>query len=66
MANKYGKTPAQVIIRWHLQNDLIVIPKSVTPERIRENISVADFELSHADMEAIDALNVNERTGKTR
>ena len=63
LANKYGKTPAQVIIRWHLQNDLIVIPKSVTPERIVENISVADFELSLADKKTIDALNLNERTG---
>ena len=63
LGEKYGKTPAQVIIRWHLQNDLIVIPKSVTPERIVENISVADFELSFADKKAIDALNLNERTG---
>ena len=63
LGKKYGKTPAQVIIRWHLQNDLIVIPKSVTPERIVENISVADFELSFADKKAIDALNLNERTG---
>ena len=63
LGNKYGKTPAQVIIRWHIQNDLIVIPKSVTPERIIENISVADFELSLADKRAIDALNLNERTG---
>ncbi len=63
IGDKFGKTPAQVIIRWHLQNDLIVIPKSVTPERIKENSEVADFELSHSDMEMIDALNLNERTG---
>lgn len=63
MGEQYGKTPAQVIIRWHLQNDLIVIPKSVTPERIKENGEVADFELSASDMESVSALNRNERTG---
>lgn len=63
IGRKYGKTPAQVIIRWHLQNDLIVIPKSVTPERIIENITVADFELSRSDIETINALNLDERSG---
>lgn len=59
----YGKTPAQVIIRWHLQHGLVVIPKSVTPERIRLNIDVGDFQLTTADMMKIDALNRDERTG---
>jgi len=63
IGDKYGKTPAQVIIRWHLQNDLIVIPKSVTPERIVENIEVGDFELSPSDLQAINGLNQNKRTG---
>lgn len=59
----YGKTPAQVIIRWHLQHGLIVIPKSVTPARILSNINVNDFELTQEDMMKIDALNRDERTG---
>ena len=63
ISSKYGKTPAQVIVRWHLQHDLIVIPKSVTPTRIAENIDVYDFELSFEDMKNIDALNMNARTG---
>lgn len=60
---KYGKTPAQVIIRWHLQHGLVVIPKSVTPSRIQSNIDVKDFELTPEDMMKIDALNRDERTG---
>ena len=56
LARKHGKTPAQITLRWHLQSDLIVIPKSVTPARIRENIDVFDFELSRADMDAIDGI----------
>ena len=63
IGSKYGKTSAQVIIRWHLQSDLIVIPKSVTPKRIEENIDVADFELTKEDIEKIDGLNLNQRTG---
>lgn len=64
ISNKYGKSTAQTIIRWHLQHDLIVIPKSENPTRIAENMDVYDFELSFEDMKNIDALNLNERTGK--
>ncbi len=63
MANKYGRTPAQIIIRWHLQHDLTVIPKSISPERIASNAAVYDFNLSFEDMKNIDSLNLNERTG---
>lgn len=63
ISEKYGKSPAQTIIRWHLQHDLIVIPKSVTPTRIEDNINVFDFELSFEDIKNIDSLNLNERTG---
>lgn len=63
IAKKYGKSPAQAIIRWHLQNDLIVIPKSVTPHRIEENAHVFDFELTAEDMKLMDALERNERFG---
>ena len=59
----YGKTPAQIVIRWHLQHDLIVIPKSVHEDRIKENIDVFDFHLSVHDMESIDALETGVRGG---
>ncbi|MYL21838.1 aldo/keto reductase [Halobacillus litoralis] len=63
IAKKHGKTPAQVIIRWHLQNDTVVIPKSVTPSRIEENFDVFDFELTADDMAAINKLDRGERKG---
>ncbi|WP_282020847.1 aldo/keto reductase [Planomicrobium okeanokoites] len=63
IAAKHNKTIAQVIIRWHLQNDLIVIPKSVTPSRIIENADVYDFSLAAEEIKAIDGLNQDWRTG---
>ncbi|WP_243372988.1 aldo/keto reductase [Microvirga solisilvae] len=57
IGRKYGKTPAQVILRWHLDNGFIVIPKSVTPSRIRENIDVFDFTLDADDMRVIEAMD---------
>ena len=63
IGQKYGKSVAQTIIRWHLQSDHVVIPKSVTPSRIEENANVFDFELTAEDMAAIDELNRNERFG---
>ena len=63
IAKRAGKTPAQVVLRWHVERGDIVFPKSVTPARIRENIDIFDFELSGEDVEAISALNKNHRTG---
>ena len=56
IAGRLGRTPAQVIIRWHLQHGVVVIPKSRQADRIRANADVAGFELSAADLRAIDAL----------
>jgi 2,5-diketo-D-gluconate reductase A len=63
IAKAVGKTPAQVVLRWHIERGDIVFPKSVTPARISENIDIFDFELSGEDVEAITALNKNQRTG---
>ena len=65
VAEKVGKTPAQVVLRWHLQRGDIVFPKSVTPSRMEENFDLFDFELEAADMEEITALDRGEdgRTG---
>ncbi len=63
IAQEHGATPAQVVIAWHLANDLVVIPKSVTPSRIVENLEAADLTLTGADLEAIAALDRGFRTG---
>ncbi|GKW45279.1 MULTISPECIES: aldo/keto reductase [unclassified Planococcus (in: firmicutes)] len=63
IAEAHQKSPAQIVLRWHLQNQTIVIPKSVTPSRIEENFQVFDFELSSDEMEQIHALNKNRRKG---
>ena len=57
LAEKYKKTIAQIILRWHVQRGIIPIPKSSNEERIKENLSIFDFELSNADMKTIDLLN---------
>ena len=63
IAGKYGKSPAQVILRWALQNDIIVIPKSTNKGRIEENGDLFDFALSEPDMQAIDQLERGHRFG---
>ncbi|WP_047983625.1 aldo/keto reductase [Ornithinibacillus californiensis] len=63
IANKHGKSVAQVILRWDIQNNVITIPKSVKAERIRENADIFDFVLTDEDMAQIDGLNINDRRG---
>lgn len=63
IAARHDRTPAQVVLRWHLQHGTIVIPKSVTPSRIKENIDVFDFELDPDEILAVNALDRDERIG---
>lgn len=63
IAQKHNRTPAQIVLRWHIQQGNVVIPKSVTPSRIRENIDVFDFSLDAEDIAAISALNEDRRLG---
>ncbi len=63
IANTYHKSVAQVILRWDVQNNIVVIPKSTKEHRIIENANIFDFELRQEDMERINSLNKNERTG---
>jgi 2,5-diketo-D-gluconate reductase A len=63
LSEKHGRTPAQIVLRWHLQLGNVVIPKSATPARIKENVNVFDFLLDAEDMAAIGALNRGMRLG---
>jgi 2,5-diketo-D-gluconate reductase A len=63
VAQRKGRTPAQVVLRWHVQLGFVVIPKSVRPERMRENIDLFDFELDDADMAEIAAVRTGQRLG---
>jgi 2,5-diketo-D-gluconate reductase A len=63
VAQRKGRTPAQVVLRWHVQLGCVVIPKSVNPDRIRENINIFDFELDDADMAEISKVRTGERLG---
>jgi 2,5-diketo-D-gluconate reductase A len=63
IAQRLGRTPAQVVLRWHVQRGDVVFPKSVTPARMEENFDLFSFELSEGDMAAITGLDRHERTG---
>jgi len=63
IGDKYSKSPAQILIRWVMQHDVIVIPKSSNPNRIKENADVFDFNISEEDMETLDCLNCDDRIG---
>lgn len=63
LSKKYGKTPVQIVLRWDIQKGVVTIPKSVTPERIRSNGDIFDFELSPDDVKKIDQLDKNNRLG---
>lgn len=63
LAAKHRKTPAQIVLRWNLQHGVVTIPKSIRPERITENAGIFDFELTPADMTALDAMDERKRLG---
>lgn len=63
LAKKYGKTEAQIVLRWNLQKDIITIPKSIHKQRIDENAKIFDFELSQEDLRKIDSLDQNKHLG---
>jgi diketogulonate reductase-like aldo/keto reductase len=63
LAQKYKRTPAQIVLRWELQKDIVTIPKSTHKERIVENAGLYDFELSDDDVKAMEKLDRGERSG---
>ena len=64
LAEEKGRTPAQIVLRWHVQREHLPIPKSVTPERIRENLALFDFSLSEAELAELDALDTGVPCGQ--
>ena len=62
IAGKYGKTPAQIVLRWNYQRGVIAIPKSTNEKRMKENVDIFDFNLTEDDMQAVYSLNKNKRT----
>jgi diketogulonate reductase-like aldo/keto reductase len=64
LAEKYQKSPVQIVLRWDVQKGVVTIPKSVTPERIISNADIFDFEISAEDIALIDTLNRNARMGE--
>lgn len=64
LAAKHGRTPAQIVLRWHIELGNIVIPKASSPERLRENLDVFDYALDPDDLDAIASLETGERTGR--
>lgn len=64
IASKKAKTPAQIILRWHLQNGISFLPKSIHPNRIQENAEIYDFELNSTEMAQLDSMNTNHRISK--
>jgi methylglyoxal/glyoxal reductase len=63
IADKYGKSPAQVLLRWVLDKGVVVLTRSVKPERIADNANIFDFQLTTDEIDQLSALNKNERTG---
>lgn len=63
LAEKHGKTPAQIVLRWHIQLGNVVFPKSSSPKRMRENIDIFDFSLSDSDLDVLSGLDEGRRTG---
>ena len=63
LAAKYHKTPAQIVLRWDLQHEVVTIPKSIRVDRIVENTQIFDFELSQEDVDSLDALDAGKRVG---
>ncbi|CAN5263050.1 aldo/keto reductase [soil metagenome] len=63
VAEKHGRTPAQAVLRWHVQNGLVVIPKSANPDRMAQNLAIFDFELDHGDIAKLDTLDLGPAAG---